>query len=822
MPRKRLRDFYSKEAVGFLNHVMKDRPSLPFILPLVFVAWALERWLVRFSNWVPLAVAIWAMIQYGKFQRRILVEDLNKKWTRLILNTLPITPLEPCEWLNKLLMEIWPNYMEPKFSRNFTSIVERRLKHRRPRLIESIKLEDLSLGSCPPSLGMHGIHWSTSGEQRIMRMGFDWDTNDMNIMFLAKMAKPLRGTARIVVNNLHIKGELLIMPILDGQAILFSFESTPEVRIGVVFGSGASQGLPATELPGVSTWLVKICTETLSKTMVEPRRRCYSLPSTNLRKNAVGGLFSVKVVSASKLLGGSTIGGAERWQCSNGMSPSVGSSSGRSLQTLVEVELGELTRRTGVSEGANPTWNASFNMVLHESSGILRFHLYEWTPNNVKYDYQTSCEVKIRYVEDDSTIFWAIGHGSSILAKQAECCGKEVEMMVPFEGENIGELTVRLVVREWQFAGISASGNRSAYVSSQNSVGSGLSQFEPRTGRKLIITVKEGRNLAGKDRSGKCDPYVKLQYGKTLHKSRTIHHASNPVWNQKFVFDEIGGGEYLKIKCYSADIFGDDNIGSACVNLEGIAAGLIKDVWMPLEKVSTGELRLQIEAVNNEGSEGSQRSMKSQGNGWIELVLIEAKDLVAADLSGTSDPYVRVHYGNMKKRTKVVYKTLSPQWNQTLEFPDDGSQLVLHVKDYNALLPTSSIGDCVVEYERLPPNQMADKWIPLQGVKKGEIHVQITRKVPEIERNSSVDSDISSSSKGNHLSTQVSELFGKLRGTAEDGDAENLSLALTKIESLLDAQNGYMLQLEREKALLLSKSSLLDREMSKHRNSSNR
>lgn len=47
------------------------------------------------------------------------------------------------------------------------------------------------------------------------------------------------------------------------------------------------------------------------------------------------------------------------------------------------------------------------------------------------------------------------------------------------------------------------------------------------------------------------------------------------------------------------------------------------------------------------------------GNGWIELVLIEAKDLIAADLRGTSDPYVRVQYGNLKKRTKVWDITLS-------------------------------------------------------------------------------------------------------------------------------------------------------------------
>lgn len=45
------------------------------------------------------------------------------------------------------------------------------------------------------------------------------------------------------------------MPILNGKAVLYSFVATPEVRIGVAFGSG-SQSLPATELPGVSSWLV--------------------------------------------------------------------------------------------------------------------------------------------------------------------------------------------------------------------------------------------------------------------------------------------------------------------------------------------------------------------------------------------------------------------------------------------------------------------------------------------------------------------------------------------------------------------------------------
>jgi hypothetical protein len=37
----------------------------------------------------------------------------------------------------------------------------------------------------------------------------------------------------------------------------------------------------------------------------------------------------------------------------------------------------------------------------------------------------------------------------------------------------------------------------------------------------------------------------------------------------------------------------------------------------------------------------------------VELVIVEARDLIAADWGGTSDPYVSVRYGNIKKHTKV-------------------------------------------------------------------------------------------------------------------------------------------------------------------------
>jgi hypothetical protein len=52
--------------------------------------------------------------------------------------------------------------------------------------------------------------------QQVMTLGFDWDSKEMSVMFMAKLAKPLMGTARVVINSIHIKGDvcLLLSPLV--------------------------------------------------------------------------------------------------------------------------------------------------------------------------------------------------------------------------------------------------------------------------------------------------------------------------------------------------------------------------------------------------------------------------------------------------------------------------------------------------------------------------------------------------------------------------------------------------------------------------------
>eukprot|EP00966_Prymnesium_polylepis_P294252 6795609-Prymnesium_polylepis.1 len=59
--------------------------------------------------------------------------------------------------------------------------------------------------------------------------------------------------------------------------------------------------------------------------------------------------------------------------------------------------------------------------------------------------------------------------------------------------------------------------------------------------------------------------------------------------------------------------------------------------------------------------------------GVVRVTLVRAEGLKAADSGGTSDPYVEVQLGKMKRTSRVIKKTLEPKWNEMLEFDTLGN-----------------------------------------------------------------------------------------------------------------------------------------------------
>lgn len=69
---------------------------------------------------------------------------------------------------------------------------------------------------------------------------------------------------------------------------------------------------------------------------------------------------------------------------------------------------------------------------------------------------------------------------------------------------------------------------------------------------------------------------------------------------------------------------------------------------------------------------------------------LQGKDLPAKDLSGTSDPYVRVTLLPDKKHrleTKIKRRTLNPRWNETFYF--EGTNTTTFLSCFSLSLSTS-------------------------------------------------------------------------------------------------------------------------------------
>ncbi|CAH9090499.1 unnamed protein product [Cuscuta epithymum] len=90
---------------------------------------------------------------------------------------------------------------------------------------------------------------------------------------------------------------------------------------------------------------------------------------------------------------------------------------------------------------------------------------------------------------------------------------------------------------------------------------------------QLKITVLKGRRLVIRDfRSS--DPYVILELGNQMAKTKVINSCLDPVWNEEFTFTlSDPAASILKLRVFDKDRFkADDKMGHAHVNLHPLMA----------------------------------------------------------------------------------------------------------------------------------------------------------------------------------------------------------------------------------------------------------
>ncbi|ORX59741.1 hypothetical protein DM01DRAFT_1333202 [Hesseltinella vesiculosa] len=115
--------------------------------------------------------------------------------------------------------------------------------------------------------------------------------------------------------------------------------------------------------------------------------------------------------------------------------------------------------------------------------------------------------------------------------------------------------------------------------------------------------------------------------------------------------------------------------------------------------------------------------------GNVTIKIVEARGLRGVDKSGTSDPFTRVRVDNHNVfRTRVIKKTLRPEWNETFVQPVTGAPIVFDfkVKDHNRLHNDVDLGQCHFNiWDLVQPGHSFDQWLPLYPQESGEIHLRI-------------------------------------------------------------------------------------------------
>ncbi|XP_060091668.1 multiple C2 and transmembrane domain-containing protein 1 isoform X3 [Heteronotia binoei] len=264
---------------------------------------------------------------------------------------------------------------------------------------------------------------------------------------------------------------------------------------------------------------------------------------------------------------------------------------------------------------------------------------------------------------------------------------------------------------------------------------------------QLDITLKSGHNLAARDRRGTSDPYVKFKIGgKEIFRSKTIHKNLNPVWNERTSIFVEQLREQLYIKVFDYD-FGlqDDFMGSAFLDLNSLEQNRSIDVTLSLKdphypdddlgtillsvlltpKEQPREVTMLMRKSWKRSSKFQTQSLrlsdlhrKSQlWRGIVSVTLIEGRELKAMDPNGLSDPYVKFRLGHQKYKSKIVPKTLNPQWREQFDFhlyEERGGIIDITVWDKDVGKKDDFIGRCQVDLSTLTKEQTHKLELPLE------------------------------------------------------------------------------------------------------------
>lgn len=278
------------------------------------------------------------------------------------------------------------------------------------------------------------------------------------------------------------------------------------------------------------------------------------------------------------------------------------------------------------------------------------------------------------------------------------------------------------------------------------------------------VHLLEARDLLAKDTymmglvKGKSDPYAKLRVGNRHFKSKTIKENLHPKWNEvyEFVVHEAPGQE-LELELYDEDTDKDDFLGGYNLDFGAVKREVEMDQWFPLEGVQNGEVHLKLQWF----SLTTDASLLSQSRDGLACAMLAVYLDNASNIpkdhheisehrkhgrhkenrftrrTANPDSFVELSIGNEVQKSKVVYASKDPVWEEGFTFFVHNAkteQLIVQVKEHEKKTLLGSLTLCLSRLLNTS-NMTLDQRFPLErSGANSQIKLKATLRILALEK----------------------------------------------------------------------------------------
>ncbi|XP_061748637.1 multiple C2 and transmembrane domain-containing protein 2-like isoform X2 [Nerophis ophidion] len=205
------------------------------------------------------------------------------------------------------------------------------------------------------------------------------------------------------------------------------------------------------------------------------------------------------------------------------------------------------------------------------------------------------------------------------------------------------------------------------------------------------VTAVEAQDVPAEAHGGQV--FVRFRLGEQRFKSKDQCGSPRPQWRERFTFNLFPDlPSVLEAELWSKEgRRAEECLGTCEADLAGVPLDTRQVFTLSLDQgrgrlvflvalsacsgvaisdLSAAPLDLPGQRQNQLDNYSLQRSLKNMADvGILQVKVIKASDLLAADLNGKSDPFCVLELVNDRLQTHTVYKNLHPEWNQVFTFP---------------------------------------------------------------------------------------------------------------------------------------------------------